>query len=203
MPKTVPDENDLIYETYGFDIAGVIRYLYEKILGGDWNALLATLEHWWNIYSIIALLLSLLFFIGFIYAKLRYAQLSEIESEAILEGEAQWARKYGKAETKNARWQVIEERVTENSPESWRIAIIEADILLDETLTNAGYVGQTIGEKLKTANTASFTTVRDAWEAHMVRNKVAHAGSDFVLTQKVAKETIVRFERVFREFGVI
>ncbi len=204
MPKTVPDENDLIYETYGLDIEGIFRYLYEKIMGGDWNALLTTLEHWWNIYSIIALLLSLLFFIGFIYAKLRYGQLSEIEAEAIIEGEAQWARKYGKAaETKNARWKVIEERVTESSPESWRIAIIEADILLDETLTNAGYVGQTIGEKLKTANTTSFTTVQDAWEAHKVRNEVAHRGSDFVLTQKVAKEAIVRFERVFREFGVI
>jgi hypothetical protein len=75
--------------------------------------------------------------------------------------------------------------------------------MLDETLTNAGYVGQTLGEKLKSANPQSFTTIQDAWEAHKVRNEIAHVGSDFVLTKKNAQETLVRFERVFREFGVI
>ncbi len=203
MPNQVPDENDVIYDTYGIDIASIFRYLYERIMGGDWDTLMATFQYWWNIYSVIALLLSLLFFIGFIYAKIRYAQLSEIEQEALREAEARWARKYANEGTKNARWDTIEKRVTENNPESWRIAIIEADIFLDETLSNAGYVGQSIGEKLKTANPQSFTTVQDAWEAHKVRNQIAHVGSDFVLTQRVAQQTITQFERVFREFGVI
>jgi len=75
--------------------------------------------------------------------------------------------------------------------------------MLEQMLDNAGYVGASIGDKLKTANPASFTTVQDAWDAHRVRNEIAHAGSDFVLTKRVAQETIIKYERVFREFGVI
>ena len=199
-----PDENDIVYNTYGIDFKSLFQFLYEKITGNDWASLLATLEHWWNIYSIIALLFSLLFFIGFIYAKIRYAQLAEFLHEQLHEAEHHWAMHHGDHhETRNARWDAIQQKVAENNPESWRLAIIEADIMLDETLTNAGYVGKSIGEKLKTANPHSFTTVQDAWEAHKVRNDIAHVGSDFVLTKKVAQDTIIRFERVFHEFGVI
>ncbi len=199
----VPDENDIIFNTYGIDFLGIFRYLYEKIFGVGWDSLAGTLQQLWDIYSIIAILLSILFFVGFIYAKIRYEQLAEIEQNALRHAEEAWARRHENKGTKNARWDSIQQRVTENSPESWRVAIIEADILLEETLTQAGYVGQTLGEKLKSANPNSFTTIRDAWDAHMVRNKIAHAGSDFILTKKVAQETLIRFERVFREFAII
>lgn len=198
-----PDENDLVYDTYGVDLLGLIRYLYENLIGGNWDSFLDTLAMWWNIYSVIAIILSLLFFIGFVYAKIRYSQLSDIEQEALRDAESRWAARHAHKGSKNVRWEGIQTRIAENNPEAWRLAIIEADILLDETLTNAGYVGKSIGEKLKTANPLSFTTVQDAWEAHKVRNEIAHAGSDFVLTKRIAQETLVRFERVFSEFGVI
>ena len=157
----------------------------------------------WNIYSVIAILLSLIFFVAFIYSKIRYTQLYEIQDDSITDAEAIWNSKHRTSGTKNARWDNIQQKVTEDSPESWRIAIIEADILLDETLTNAGYVGHSIGDKLKSANPESFTTVQSAWEAHKVRNEIAHVGSDFILTKKSAQDTVLHFERVFREFGVI
>ncbi|MCF7815744.1 MAG: hypothetical protein K9M10_03420 [Candidatus Pacebacteria bacterium] len=199
----VPDENDLAVKTYGVDLERLARFLYEKFTDNDWDAFVSAASFWWNIYSVIAIILSLVFIIGFVYAKIRYGQLSDLEQEALREAEAQWAATNESGDTKNTRWDSILAHVADNRPESWRIAIIEADILLDETLSKAGYVGQSIGDKLKTANTQSFTTIQDAWEAHKVRNDIAHVGSDFVLTKKSAQETIVRFERVFREFGVI
>lgn len=177
--------------------------LIETVLGTNWQGIIHTLEQWWTIYSIIALIASFILFVGFVYAKIRYAQIAEMEQIALRDAEKAWETKYAQPKTRNARWDVIQNRVSENSPESWRIAIIEADIMLDEVLTNAGYVGTTLGEKLKSANPMAFTTIQDAWEAHKVRNEVAHTGSDFVLTPKSARETILRFERVFREFGVI
>lgn len=196
-------EDRIEFETYGIDWPGLLKQLYEKLFSGNWDDFLGTLETWWTVYSIIGMLLAFLFFAGYIYAKIRYGQLGEIEQAALRSAEAAWANKHAKPDSRNARWDIIQKRVSENNPESWRIAIIEADIMLDETLTNAGYSGQSLGEKLKSANPQSFTTIRDAWDAHMVRNKIAHAGSDFILTQKVAQTTIVQFERVFREFGVV
>lgn len=202
MPEATTS-NTAVLTPPGIDFQGLFSFLYTSLTGGESGSLLEKLETIWNVYSVIAILLSLLFFVGFVYAKIRYGQLVEIEQAALKDAEARWAARYSKTDSKNAKWEAIQRRVTENNPESWRVAIIEADIMLEETLTNAGYVGQSIGEKLKSANPHSFTTVQDAWEAHKVRNTVAHVGSDFVLTQKVAQETITQFGRVFREFGVI
>ena len=199
----VPDENDIVYQTYGIDYSRLFKSVYEKFSGSNGDAFVQTANRVWDIYSAIAIFLSLLFFIGFVYSKIRYAQLVEIEQEALRKAEQAWALRHDRPDTKSARWNIIQQRSSENNPESWRIAIIEADIFLDETLSNAGYVGHSLGEKLKSANIQSFTTIQDAWEAHKVRNEIAHAGSDFILTQKVAQETLVRFERVFREFGAI
>lgn len=199
-----PSENDLEYNTYGLDIEGIFRFLYEKVTENDWDTLMSLLGYWWSVYSIVAILFSLLFIVGFVYAKIKYDELSALEQKALREAEAKWALMHeGGDGAKNTRWESIQKHIVENSPEAWRIAIIEADIMLDETLREAGYVGQSIGEMLKGANTQSFKTVQDAWDAHKVRNDIAHVGSDFVLTKRTAQETIMHFERVFREFGAI
>ncbi len=185
------------------DFISISRFLYDKLPFGNWDSFTAKVESFWSVYSVLAILFSLLFFIGFIYSKIRFAQMFEIKDQRLLDAEIMWASKHNKVGSKNTRWESIQKKIKENNPESWRIAIIEADILLDETLADAGYPGQSLGEKLKGANPQSFTTVQDAWDAHKVRNDIAHVGSDFVLTQKRAQDAILRFERVFREFDVI
>lgn len=202
----MPDENDIVYDTYGLDLIGLMTALFEGVLGIGTNGIVSFLEtvgFWWNVYSIIAILFSLLFFAGFVYAKIRFTQLAELVSHMLDSAEAEWARAYGGDAKGNSRWSDVEQHVLSENPNDWRLAIIEADIMLDEMLQEAGYVGQTIGEKLKTANVSSFRTLQDAWDAHRVRNEIAHAGSDFVLTKRTAQETILKYERVFREFNLI
>lgn len=201
LPTVDPQTKTLQGPT--FQVNGDFGNLYEQFTGLNWNELMRTLIHIWDVYSVIAILFSLLFFMGFVYAKIRYSQLYDIEQAAVRTDEAAWAARYGTALRKNSRWNDVQMHLAENSPTSWRLAIIEADILLEETLNNAGYVGVTIGDKLKSANHASFTSIQDAWEAHKVRNQIAHEGGDFILTKKMAQETVMRYERVFREFGVV
>jgi hypothetical protein len=201
--EQVADENDVVYDTYGLDIVSIFRYIYEKLLGQDWDGFMDLISFLWNVYSIIAIILALLFFAGFVYAKIRYGELSALEEEAFHESEHKWAERYGGAHPTEGRWTEIQKHLHDDNPNSWKIAIIEADIYLEEVLNEAGYVGVTLGEKLKSANPASFTTLQDAWEAHKIRNEIAHAGGDFILTKRVAQETLVRYERVFHEFGVL
>lgn len=195
--------NELATQTYGVDSTVIFYNLFEILNLGSFGAFLEKIQPWWNIYSVIAILASLVFFVGFIYAKIRWNQLHEINDKNLLDSEAIWTSRHSSVDSKGARWNSIKQKVTENNPESWRIAIIEADILLDETLANAGYSGKSLGEKLKGANSRSFTTVQYAWDAHKVRNDIAHVGSDFILTQRTANETMLKFERVFIEFRVI
>lgn len=103
----------------------------------------------------------------------------------------------------NPRWQQVQELVASDNPNDWRQAIIEADIILGDMLTSQEYKGETIGEQLKQVEPADFLTLNDAWEAHKVRNRIAHDGSTFVLSDIVVRNTIARYENVFREFAML
>ena len=104
---------------------------------------------------------------------------------------------------KNDRWQNILMHAASPNPSDWRLAIIEADTILDELLKKGGYGGENLGERLKNSNPNTFATLDYAWEAHKVRNKIAHEGSQFVLSQYETQRIISLFERVFKELGFI
>lgn len=98
------------------------------------------------------------------------------------------------------RFAIVQGYMSSNSEALWRIGIMEADNMLAEVLRSKGYVGETVSDMLKTA---SFKTVQLAWDAHGVRNRIAHEGSDFQLTEREAKRAFMLFESVFRELKVI
>jgi hypothetical protein len=98
------------------------------------------------------------------------------------------------------RFAIIQGYMSSNSEALWRIGILEADNMLDEVLRNKGYVGEGVGEMLKSA---SFKTVSFAWDAHKIRNRIAHEGSDFQLTEREAKKAFTLYESVFRELKAI
>jgi hypothetical protein len=101
------------------------------------------------------------------------------------------------------RWDRVEKFVSSENPSDWRQAILEADIMLEDVLTTLGYQGEGIGEKLKRVEKGDMKSLQDAWDAHLVRNKVAHDGADFPLTQHEAQRTINQYKKVFEEFYYI
>lgn len=98
------------------------------------------------------------------------------------------------------RFAIIKGYMSSTSEALWRIGIMEADTMLLEVLTEKGYQGEGVGEMLKNA---SFKTVDLAWDAHKMRNRIAHDGSAFTLSEKDAKRTFVLYESVFRELRAI
>ncbi len=201
----MPDENDIVYNSYGPDLLGIVRAIIDAVTGSNVSSdgLFAWFAGFWEIYSVIAFLLSALFILGIIYSYIRFNQLSEIEAENLLEAENIWKQLHGSASQENRRWKEIQKHVASGQPNDWKLSIIEADIILGEELSKSGFPGSTIGEQLKSAGTNGFATIQDAWDAHLIRNKIAHEGADFVLTQAMAKEAMIKYERVFKEFGVV
>jgi len=102
----------------------------------------------------------------------------------------------------NDKWAKVLTHVDSPNSNDWLLAIIEADIILAEILEQMGYQGETIGEKLKRVDKADFKTLDQAWEAHKVRNAIAHQG-DFVMSQREAKRVIGLYRQVFEEFYYI
>ncbi len=108
------------------------------------------------------------------------------------------------AKEKMVQWQVVLNHINSESPAEWKLAILEADNMLDSILESEGYRGETIGEKLKVVDPGDLASYNEAWEAHKVRNQIAHEGAatmDF--SKKMARDTIMKFEKVFKELGYI
>lgn len=100
----------------------------------------------------------------------------------------------------NPKWIQIEKNMQSHNMSEWRVAILEADILLYEMLSQMGYDGNSIGEILKNVDKANFVTLDDAWKAHRIRNIIAHEGANYELSRDEAERTIRLYKRVFDEF---
>ncbi len=103
----------------------------------------------------------------------------------------------------NPKWRLVEEHINSDDASKWRLAILEGDIVLSELLDSLNLPGEGIGEKLKSVTAGDFEHIEEAWEAHKIRNAIAHQGSDFLLTQREAKRVIELYRLVFKEFEII
>lgn len=184
------------------DGAGFSNSTLEKLTGGP-NGWFANLMHFVNtavsIYVTAATIYSIIVFLAILYiAWLRYKLSVEEKKKDKIPPAAEEI-----PSLQSQKWQKILDHVNSLNPAEWRLSVLEADVLLDEMLQSFGFVGATIGERLKSTTQADFKTIDSAWEAHKIRNAIAHEGSDFLLSQRESKRVIGLYEVVFKEFSYI
>lgn len=174
--------------------------LYRLSLGRpDFSDVAALAANIWVIVTVLGYLLAVVLIGMLMHYTTRIYQVREAEKPLY----ATASHEQLDDETDYSRWEHVKSLIESGHESDWRQAIIEADIMLDEVLDEQGYMGDTVADKLKQAGPNGFATVRDAWDAHTVRNEIAHQGSAFQLTEHVAYRTIKQFENVFREFGEV
>jgi membrane protein implicated in regulation of membrane protease activity len=131
----------------------------------------------------------------------------EIEEYAHHQAEKDKKAQEGGVKIKNERWNQVITFIFSQNPNDWKLAVIEADAMLDTLMDQLGFkgenLGENLGEKLKTADRDKFHSLSSAWEVHVVRNRIAHEGSQFSLSQYEAKRIIALYEQIFREFDFI
>lgn len=164
------------------------------------NAIIAAIERLLPFSIVITLFL--LYVI--IYSTLKLKKIAEEEERIFKAGLAKEEAKDAAPDPElHKKWMKIDAHINSTNHADWRLAILEADIMLGEILDKRGYQGDSIGEKLKGAKKEDFLTLNLAWEAHKVRNEIAHKGADFDLSEREAKRVISLYQRVFEEFYTI
>ncbi|MCE9541605.1 hypothetical protein K8R03_03565 [Candidatus Kaiserbacteria bacterium] len=154
--------------------------------------------HNWALFTAISIMFSLLLAVGAIYCMIRIWQVRQNEH----------ARRKAAAHTVAAkdvpktqlRWNRIREQIASEDERQWRLAILEADIMLNELLDLQGFRGETMADKMKQVSRTNFSTIGLAWEAHGVRNMIAHQGMMQPLDAREARRVIGMYEQVFKEF---
>jgi len=82
-----------------------------------------------------------------------------------------------------------------------KLALIEADTLLDTGLKSLMMPGDTLGERLRVAG-YKFPKLRNVWWAHKLRNQLAH-DSSFQITQREAERALDDFEKALKVLNVL
>jgi len=164
-----------------------------------------------DVLYIILSVLTIFFIAIIIYTTIRMFEIRKKEREHLKHEIAEYAHNQALKEKKvqeggvfkNERWKKVLDYLFSINENDWKLAIIEADSMLFDLLTEMGFKGENIGDKLKEANQANFKRLNSAWEAHNIRNKIAHEGSSFELSLHEAKRVIALYEQIFQEFGYI
>lgn len=99
------------------------------------------------------------------------------------------------------RWLAIESSLQKDQPASYHLAIINADKLVDHALREKGYSGNTMGERMKSANSV-WKNPDHIWGAHKIRNRIAHE-ADVQITFEIAARSLVAYKQALKELGAI
>lgn len=151
---------------------------------------------WW--LQLLSLLFSALFILGIIYIFLK-TQYFGMKKEQFLDI-------LGKGYVSRSRslrgWKQIQKRMQSKEQNQWKLAVLEADRILNEILKMSGYLGDDLDEKLELITPAQLANVEDVKAAHEIRNKISQDPT-FEITQEKAKDAINIYKQSFKELNLI
>jgi len=159
----------------------------------------------WSVIGVISMLLSIVCIALIIFSLVRLIEIQLYDKEEVKhEIHTALLKEKEKERDANPRWHYILTLIESPNDSDWRVAIIEADSMLEEVLKKEkGLSGETVSELLEGAKESGYAHIQDAWDAHLVRNEIAHQGSDFPLSQVEGRRVIKMFQNFFEELRVI
>jgi len=100
------------------------------------------------------------------------------------------------------KWNQIKKRLGKGWDSEGKLAIIEADALLDKVLESLAYGGDNIGERLKNIDKGLLPNLDDVWGAHKLRNDIVH-DPDYHLNSQKIYWAIGVYEKAFEHLNAI
>lgn len=108
--------------------------------------------------------------------------------------------KVNKNEIKN-KWEEIENLANFDKEMYYKMAIIEADKLLDNVFKQMGTPGSTMAERLRFL-VYKYPKLKPVWEAHIIRNNISHE-SNYSLYRSSAKKAINTYKSALKELNIL
>ncbi len=104
----------------------------------------------------------------------------------------------GKEDNGQEKWEEVLRLFHTQDPQHWKLAILNADALLEEALRAYGYEGENLGEILKKIPAQTDPWVHDAWRVHKLRNEIAHNTQNAYLSERELIQAEKTYERLLR-----
>lgn len=98
-------------------------------------------------------------------------------------------------------WLKIEQKLQRDDVSSYHLSVLNGDKLVDRALKERGVRGATMGERMKN-NKDVWTSRNNVWEAHKLRNRIAHE-SDVSVGYDEARRALAGFKQALKDLGAI
>ena len=105
-------------------------------------------------------------------------------------------------ETAKKEWTKIEQHFYKGDENDLKIAVIEADKLLEEALRESGIRGISLGDRLKSLKPEQLPNLDQVWQAHRLRNDIVHQPT-FKLKRDLAERALNIYEETLRSFKLL
>lgn len=99
-------------------------------------------------------------------------------------------------------WIKVQQHFFKGDENDLKIAVIEADKLLEEALREAGVRGTSLGERLKSLKPGQIPNLDQVWQAHRLRNDIVHQ-STFKLRRDLAERALKIYEDTLKAFRLL
>lgn len=99
-------------------------------------------------------------------------------------------------------WIKIKKRLESDNEAEYKVAIIEADLVIDDLIKRIGYKGDNMAERLANIPEGQLNESEMIKEAHEIRNRIIHE-DDLVVDREFATEVLLKYEHLLNYFEVL
>jgi hypothetical protein len=100
------------------------------------------------------------------------------------------------------RWNEILGHLESPRENDWKQAVVEADKLVDSALQQAGFPGDSFGDRLTNIQPGTLLSLDGIWWAHRIRNRIAHE-LDYFLRYTEARQAVSYFQAALEELQLV
>lgn len=187
-----------------FEYIGASFYEISSLLIGDFSlAAFLINTHDLFINSIFVDILQIISLLVTLFLAIAAMRLAAKQKEFNAQAAAQTAvqAEIAGAGPLQEQWHDIMHHIESPREGEWKFAVIEADTIVDSVLKNY-FPGDTMGERLMNIDKTKLLSIEGLWEAHKVRNRLAHDPGYF-LRHAEALRAVRLFGETLKELGAI
>ncbi|MDZ4231740.1 MAG: hypothetical protein U1C72_00630 [Candidatus Pacearchaeota archaeon] len=110
-------------------------------------------------------------------------------------------RPYGVRRVTKA-WEKLQGRLGSANESEYKLAVIEADRMLDQTLERLNIQGENLQERLAVTTAVVVPNIQEVTEATQIRNNIVH-DPDYRLSLAEARKALSAYEEAFRQLDLL
>ncbi len=99
-------------------------------------------------------------------------------------------------------WEDVRKRLKSGQESEYKLAVIEADMMLNEILKKMGYEGETLGERLNGMTSVTFSNISEIKSSHNIRNDIIH-DPDYRLKLEETERVIFSYETALSDLEAL